>query len=455
MIGTIRFNLRRDKIRKTGKCPVEVIYSVKGQRQYINTGINLFLDNWSMESQSVVYFKSKDASMPTVRDVQDINLALSHFSSEIDRIEKKLLANGEMISSSIIKEHFTKDRKKIAKKEEPSKFLYDFIDRYIEENQSSRVKGSLGVYKSLKKHLQEFEAERKHKTSFENINYAFFQAFQSFLLSKRIFVAGGFKLLQNTTIAKQLSTLKTFLSYAQKYGINIDQSYRNFVIKREKLGVIALTETEFLSLYNIDLDSDSKVIAVSDAGDASISYKTLAKVRDIFCFSCATGLRYSDLMSLQWENVKGDELRITVTKTKDTLTIPLNGYSSSILQRYKDKIRPLPTISSQKFNIYVKELCKLAGIDDPTQINRFTGGTRQTYVYPKYELISAHVGRKTFCTLSLEKGMSAEQVMKISGHNDYKSFQRYVQVTETIKRKAMFSAWGEPANVIVNLKKVD
>lgn len=179
--------------------------------------------------------------------------------------------------------------------------------------------------------------------------------------------------------------------------------------------------------------------------------KRLAKVRDVFCFSCVTGLRYSDLMALRWENIKGNELRITVTKTKEQLTIPLTGYAVDILVKYKIQHKPLPVISSQNFNIYIKELCKSAGIDDSVQIIRFNGAKRTVEVFPKHELISAHVGRKTFCTLSLERGMSAEQVMKISGHSDYRSFQRYVHVTEHIKRDSMYKAWGAPTTSL-NLK---
>jgi len=88
-------------------------------------------------------------------------------------------------------------------------------------------------------------------------------------------------------------------------------------------------------------------------------------------------------------------------------------------------------------------LCKEAEINEPIEIVRFRGSKRETETFPKYELIHLHTGRKTFCTLSLEKGMSAEQVMSISGHTDYKSFKRYVDVTEKLKKVVMEKAWGE------------
>ncbi len=106
--------------------------------------------------------------------------------------------------------------------------------------------------------------------------------------------------------------------------------------------------------------------------------------------------------------------------------------------------RALPIISNQNFNKYLKELCKDAGIDEQTEIIPYKGAEKISNFYPKHELISAHTGRKTFATLSLEKGISAETVMGITGHSDYKSFQRYIKVTEERKRNEMQKAWGVP-----------
>ncbi len=154
-------------------------------------------------------------------------------------------------------------------------------------------------------------------------------------------------------------------------------------------------------------------------------------------------MRYSDLAGLKRENIKNDELRITVKKTKELLSIPLNPYSIAILNRYKDRHQPLPMISNQKLNDYIKDLCKQSGINEQVEIVRFRGAKREAITYLKHELISVHTGRKTFVTLSLEKGMSAEEVMTITGHKDYKSFKRYVKITEQRKKVVMRNAWGE------------
>jgi len=66
----------------------------------------------------------------------------------------------------------------------------------------------------------------------------------------------------------------------------------------------------------------------------------------------------------------------------------------------------------------------------------------------KYELTTAHVGKKTIAIMFLEKSISAEYVMGITCHSDYKSFQRYVKVTEERKRNDV-----EKLGVILNCKK--
>ncbi len=170
--------------------------------------------------------------------------------------------------------------------------------------------------------------------------------------------------------------------------------------------VISLTNEEFEALYYLDLSAN----------------KRLAQVRDVFCFACSTGLRYSDLNQLKREHIKHDEIRITVKKTKEPLSVPLTPYSKNILAKYEAMHRPLPVISNQRLNDYVKELCSMAGISEQVEIVRFRGTKREAITYKKYELIGVHTGRKTFATLSLERGMSAEEVMTITGHQGLPKF---------------------------------
>lgn len=434
-MGTIRFQLRKDQPYKDGSCPIRLIYQVKGERRYFVPNKKIFDVNWNEKQQKAVYISRPDFKRLKLKidydqllssdQVLKFNDSLSTLRNEISGIETRFQLDNKPYSSQTVIDYLRAKREPETKKEAPMDEVYNFIDRYISDNAASREPGSMSVYKSLKNHLQNYQAAKKVKISFAGIDRAFFLDFQNFLItSKSKRAPDG---LGNVTIAKQLSTLKTFLNYARMNGMEVSDKYKDFKIKKESLEVIALTSDEFEILYNYDLSKNNR----------------LAQVRDVFCFSCATGLRYSDLAQLKREHIKRDEIRLTITKTKQHLAIPLNPFSYAILNKYAEMHRPLPVISNQKMNEYIKELCKLADIDEPVQIVRFRGNKREENIYPKHELISVHTGRKTFCTLSLEKGMSAEEVMQISGHKNYASFSRYVKITEKRTKIVMSKAWGD------------
>jgi integrase len=442
-MSTLRFTLRTDKADKLSKCPLELIYQISGQRKKVFIDGKLNPINWDAVNQTAIYvqpakakkllpadcLKNLDKIILTDGEIESLNNDIAKVKADVADIEKRFELDKTPYTAQMIIDKLKDTKTAKTQKEEHRDLLFDFMDKYIADHSAVREQGSLGVYKSVKNHLQAYQTETKHKVRFETIDYAFFQRFQNFLIgrTKTNSKDETTPLLNNTTIAKALSTLKTFLGYARKHGIKVNDSYRDFSIKREKLEVIALNEDEFAALMKIDLSQNKK----------------LDKVRDIFCFSCASGLRVSDLQQLKREHIKNDEINLMVKKTKTALTIPLNKISSSILDKYQDQNKPLPLISSQKLNAYIKDLCELAKIDDPIEIVRFRGTKRETITYPKYKLIHIHTGRKTFVTISLERGMSAEQVMAITGHTDYKSFKRYVDISKKLTKVVMIKAWGE------------
>lgn len=88
-------------------------------------------------------------------------------------------------------------------------------------------------------------------------------------------------------------------------------------------------------------------------------------------------------------------------------------------------------------NDYLKELCKLAEINEPVRMTHFVGHTRIDEVLPKYELIGTHVGRRTFVCNALALGIPAHVVMKWTGHSDYKAMKPYIDIADSIKAKSM------------------
>lgn len=445
------FTLRTDKILKDGKAPINLFYTLNNVRLRYSTDQKIWPEYWDKKKREPVYLKQAEAKklLPNLSaneyltsvEINDISAELIRISSRIKSIENTFIALQKPFSAKMVIDELKKQEQDrgnaLVKVEEPTNLLYDFMDRYISAHETVREPGSLTVYKSVKNHLKAYQDATRHRPTFEGMTYDFFNEFNDFLI-KRVQIGKDGKpkmddngkkipLLNNTTIAKALSTLKTFLGYAKRQGINVNDGYRNFTIKKQTLEVIALEQEEFDAILELDLTGD----------------KRLDKARALFVFSCATGFRYSEVKQLSHEHISDNIITLTVTKTKTELSVPLNSISASVLDKYKGQATPLPRVSNQGLNRSVKDLCKKAGIVKPIEIVRYSGVKKVVTVYPKYKLIHFHTGRKTFCTLSLEKGMSAEEVMELSGHSDYRSFQRYVKVTENRKKLVMLKAWGE------------
>jgi integrase len=258
---------------------------------------------------------------------------------------------------------------------------------------------------------------KRIKISLEAINSDFYTRFVNYLLNDMN--------MSNGTANNQIKRLKVFLSYLSDKGLYDSDEYKKFkLLKSTESDITYLTKEELDKLYLFDLSNNTR----------------LEKVRDMLVLACTTGLRHSDFSTIKPVNIKGEYLMVRTVKTKDALKIPLNSYSSAILQKYEGK---LPKLSQQKFNDYVKEVGQVCGIDEPTEITKYIGSKRVEKRVPKYKLLSSHTGRRTFVTQSLERGMNAQQIMSITGHKDVKTMMKYVKITDTVKQVAMSKAWND------------
>jgi site-specific recombinase XerD len=145
----------------------------------------------------------------------------------------------------------------------------------------------------------------------------------------------------------------------------------------------------------------------------------LNKVRDVFLFSCYTGLSYIDLYNLSLKNIrKGyDGLQWIFVKRQKTdipSTLPILPYAFSILKKYKKEKnvnRIFPMISNQKTNKALKEIAHLCNFN---------------------KKLTFHSARHTFATtITLTNGVPIESVSKMLGHNNIKTTQIYARVIES------------------------
>lgn len=273
--------------------------------------------------------------------------------------------------------------------------------------------GTLAKFRTLKKHLLSFDENLK----LADFNQSIFIRFVDYLLRDM-----GFR---NTSAQKEWKLLKWFLGWADRHGYLQNKDYQDFTPRLKTVSdkeVVYLAWDELMRVYNLQFP---------------VGKKYLERARDVFCFQCFTSLRYSDVAKLKREDIGNDVVKVVTAKTGDTIKIDLNKYSRAILERYADEKSPLPIISNQKMNQYVKEVCYIAGIDSPVTIVYYKGAERIEEVHPKYELIGTHTGRRTFICNALSMGIPASTVMEWTGHSDYKAMKPYVKIADKEKAKAM------------------
>ncbi len=308
--------------------------------------------------------------------------------------------------------------KQSAKKVKDALSFFDYFDEFVNDcgNQNDWTEATYEKFAAVRNHLIGFD----EKLSFEALNETKLTDYIKYLRTK--------KNLRNSTIGKQLGFLKWFLRWAMGKGYNNNNTFQTFSpkLKSTDKKVIFLTWEELMHLNNFEVPSEKQY---------------LARIRDVFCFCCFTSLRYSDVYNLKRSDIKGNHIEVTTVKTADSLIIELNKYSKAILDKYKDihfeNDKALPVISNQKMNDYLKELGKLAGIDEPIRETYYRGNERIDEVTPKYALLGTHAGRRTFICAALSMGIPAQTVMKWTGHSDYKAMKPYIDVADKDRKDAM------------------
>lgn len=244
--------------------------------------------------------------------------------------------------------------------------------------------------------------------------------------------------LLNTTVSKKVGFLRWFLRWAANNGYYSGQAHDNYRPRFKGLDckeVIFLSWEELMHFLNFDFKSVAQ-----------------AQVRDVFCFCCFTGLRYSDAAKLRRSDVHLDDkqpyISIVTKKTTDRLRIELNKYSLALLDKYAGAGLPddraLPVISNQRMNDNLHEAAEVAGLDEPVRIVSYAGNMRQERVVPKYEVLTTHAGRRTFVVNALRLGVPPQVVMSWTGHSDYKAMRPYIKIVDESKAENMdlFNRFG-------------
>lgn len=133
---------------------------------------------------------------------------------------------------------------------------------------------------------------------------------------------------------------------------------------------------------------------------------------------------------------------MTTQKTNKEVIIPVFHGLQTIIDRYPEQYKLLPEFSNQKMNKYIKEACKVAEIDTPTEYKTHLKNETKREFTPKHKLIGTHTARKTFICLAYERGLDIEMIKSITGITQEKTLKRYLQVSTETKKDKLTKAFG-------------
>jgi site-specific recombinase XerD len=291
--------------------------------------------------------------------------------------------------------------------------IYFQLDDYIKSKERKVTKATLCVYRNIKAHLLAFERHRGKKITFGDLDYGFYEDFVSYLTFEHVHIRRKTKTvgLRLNTIGKTIKHFRIFVKDRIKRKIIPPIDLSDFKIPEEESDAIYLTYEEIAAIYKTDLTAHSHLI----------------EYRDLFVFGCLTGLRFSDFSRLHPEDMRNGMLYKKQEKSDHWVVIPLRQEAKLIfIKQFKDTLKEL---TNPEFNRHIKTIGKLADINQTVRFSYKKGNKNIEVAKPKYDWITSHTARRSFCTNEFVNGTPVDLIMKISGHKNVKDFYRFIRIT--------------------------
>lgn len=142
---------------------------------------------------------------------------------------------------------------------------------------------------------------------------------------------------------------------------------------------------------------------------------------------CYCGLRYSDLVTLKPHHVENGFISKIALKTNEPVKIPVIPELNNLFQKYWKKGEPLPEISNQKGNEYLKELAKIAKLTRKFNYIQRKNRESKEETFEAWQMITWHVARHSFITNCIQLGVPQDVVRRVVGHASFKTLKKYIQ----------------------------
>lgn len=383
---TVHIYAKSTKANLAGQLPIYIRITVNGQRLEFSTKKFVEAAKWSAE-QSKMKGSSDEAC--------SINSYLDLLKSKIFDIQMELVHKNQPLSIELFKN-------KLSGVEERPRLLIPIFQDHNNKVKSlvgqEFAAGTLERYETSLKHTQAFIQWKYFSSDIDirSIDHAFITEYEYWLRSVR-------KCANNTAV-KYIKNFKKIVKLCLANGWLEKDPFVNYKSKIRDVERAFLNEEEINTIY------EKKFIT-----------ERLIQVRDIFVFSCFTGLAYIDVKKLTQENISigidGHKWIYTHRqKTETASRIPLLEIPAAIIEKYAahpqcvNENKLLPVMSNQKVNAYLKEIADVCGINKE---------------------LTFHIARHTFATtVTLTNGVPIESVSKMLGHKSLRTTQHYAKILD-------------------------
>jgi site-specific recombinase XerD len=386
-MANVKVYLDPKKKKKNGLCSVFLTVNIDYKKLFFSTGVSVDPDKFDPASGKI---------KGTTKKVKDDNLIIESCLATMNDIFVRYRLQNIAMTAELLKNEWLNPSRRID--------FYAFATEAVKEREKEMMK------QTTKNHYTNIAKLKEWKPTmmFSEITPDLIDQYRRYLKVK--------KHNDINTVHTSLKIWKAHLNIAIKKGVIKKNPFDDVKLTTAAPDRVYLTRDELNLMWN--------------AYKAKNLTDEKTKVLRHFLFMCYTGIRISDLKSMQKDEVRDGRLIFQAEKTKNIkkkyIKIPLNSYA---LQLIKDENSPTDklfnTISEQKLNKYIKQIAINLGIDKP---------------------LSNHSGRHTFATLYLEMTNDLAGLQSLLGHSNIQDTMIYVHVTEanTAKQMSIFEKAMKP-----------
>lgn len=264
----VKFNLK-NSLNPNEKTQIYLVFNFAGNRLRYYTGKRIEPKHWDKVKQ-----RAKSSYENAISLNKFIKTTANFLETEFN--ESQILK--KKISIESLKDALSKRFN-----QENGFNVFEKFDEFIEASKNSRAASTIRKYKTTINQMKRFCDDKRINLTFDSFDLTFDERFKDFLISDLK--------LTNNTVAKHYKTLKVFLNWSTEKGYNTSTEFNKLKAREIDGEIYFLDWDELMKLFYLELESDKH-----------------KRVRDLFCFGCFTGLRFSDIINLKQENINNDTI---------------------------------------------------------------------------------------------------------------------------------------------------